>query len=395
MKSPVDLAPRWARQWENPTLREARLIDEAVWPVSLPIGRPSGSTIASSWQEVANHIRLWREVRVGTVRWEAVVYRATGAPVDIPISWELSNLDEWISAANDRAVRLEYNDLCRILANVDPMFHSVLIRERSLWRSKTPEETIQASKLVLQLNPGCADGKPLRLLPLAGIDSKFFERHRNLITRLLDLRFDGEVIHQGLETFLDAWCESDHWLLLADLGHAPSLPFAQLRVRASELATARLSVRALIVVENEKCLHLLPRDLIGVVAILGTGNNLAWLRSEWAQTIPIAYWGDLDTWGLTLLARARDYAPNIVPILMTREAYDDHSRLAVPEKIPASMLAPSKLSSAENSLYYYLLTNANGRLEQEFLPLDLVHSSFYEWWTRSQFLEETSTSKSG
>lgn len=379
MKSPADLASRWARQWQNPDLREARLLDDTAWPVRLPIGRPAATEVTSFWHETAGYIRLWRELSTGTVKWETAVYRATGAPVEIPVSWEISSPDEWIAAANDRAVRAEYDALRRILDSVDPLFQSALIRERSLWKDKTSEEAIQASHLALQLSPGCAGGNPLRALSFAGIDSKFFERHRSIIVRFLDFRFDGEASRQGLETFLDAWRESDHWLLLADLGHPHILPFPTLRVRATDLADTGIAARALLVVENEKCLHLVPRDLPGVVAVLGTGNNLAWLGSAWAQGIPVAYWGDIDTWGLTLLARARGHAPHLVPILMTREAFDLHSHSAVPENAPASVAPPTNLTAAETSLYRHLLSCANGRLEQEFLPASFVHPTIVSW----------------
>jgi hypothetical protein len=379
MKSPADLALRWARQWQNPDLREARLLDDTAWPVRLPIGRPSASEVTSHWNDTAACIRLWRELRIGTVHFGDTVYRATGAPVGIPVTWELTNADEWIAATHDRAVRVEYDHLCRILAGVDPNFHSALIRERSLWRDRTHEETHQASRLAMQLSPGCAGGNPLRALSLAGIDSKFFERHRSMVVRFLDLRFDGEASRQGLETFLDASRESDHWLLLADLGNPRTLPFPTLRVRATDLAEGGLAASALLVVENEKCLHLLPRNLPGVVAILGTGNNLAWLGSAWARNIPVAYWGDIDTWGLTLLARARGHAPQLVPILMTRETLDLHFHSAVPEKAPASETPPANLTADETSLYCHLLGSANGRLEQEFLPASLVHPAISTW----------------
>ncbi len=381
MKTPADLAPRWARQWENPDLRESRLLEEASWPVRLPISRPTPAEVSSSWQETAARIRLWRELRTGSIQWETAAYRATGAPVEIPVTWEISNPDEWISAANDLRVRAEYDVLRSILPGTDPIFHSALVRERTLWRSKTPVEVIQAADLATQLSPGCAGGMPLRALSVAGIDSKFFERHSSLIIRLLDLRFDGEASRQGLETFLNAWREHGHWLLLADLGRPRALPFPQIRVRAADLATTGLKARALLIVENESCLHLLPKDLPGIVAILGTGNNLAWLRSEWTRGARIAYWGDLDTWGLTLMSRARSNAPDLTTLLMTREIFDLHAKSAVPEKISASSIPPAGLTPDETAFYYHLFSCTNGRLEQEFLSVSLVQNAIRNWIT--------------
>ncbi|GAA5481310.1 DUF3322 domain-containing protein [Haloferula sargassicola] len=379
MKRPADLTPRWARQWQNPDLREARLLEESAWPASLPIGRPTAADISSDWQETAATIRLWRELRIGSVLWESITFRATGAPVDLPVAWQIASPDEWIAAAGDRSVRAEYEMLRTILASADPLFHNALVRERSLWKNKTPAETLQAARLAMALSPGCVEGKPLRAVSLAGIDSKFFERHRPLIARLLDLRFDGEASRHGLETFLDAARENDPWLLLADLGQPRILPFPQLRVRGIDLATHGPGARDILIVENEACLHLLPKDLPGVMAILGTGNNLSWLAAPHFRETRIGYWGDLDTWGLTLLSRARGHAAHLTPLLMTHEVFETHSASAVAEKVLASCTSPVGLTSEETALYQHLLALPNGRLEQEFLPAARVHEAIHGW----------------
>jgi hypothetical protein len=107
----------------------------------------------------------------------------------------------------------------------------------------------------------------------------------------------------GLEHFLDAADEGGHWLLVAPL--APGLlPFEQLRLRSSELRRTALPGRRLLVVENERSLYQLP-ELPDTVAALGAGLNLGWMQADWLGERAIAYWGDLDTWGLAMLADAR------------------------------------------------------------------------------------------
>jgi hypothetical protein len=65
----------------------------------------------------------------------------------------------------------------------------------------------------------------MRALSVGGIDTKFFEHHRTLMTQFLDVLFDGEVDNLGLEGFLGALDDTDHWLLIAPLerGLPPSL----------------------------------------------------------------------------------------------------------------------------------------------------------------------------
>jgi len=379
MKSPAELSARLASQWQNSDVRERRLLDESEWPIRIPIGRPLAGAVAKDWTLLVEHVRAWRAVRCGIVRWENTAYRATGAPIEIPAFWEISCVEEWIQASADRATTAEHTALDRILSASAPVFHSLFIRQRSIWRNKPIDEIVKAAKLAVILEPGCADGKPLRSLSLGGIDSKFFERHGALITRLLDLRFDGEVGKVGLEVFLGAWQDSDHWLLVADLD-GTILPFKQQRVRSRDLIEASITPRRVLIVENEKCLHLVPRRLPGVIAVLGCGNSLAWLVSPWVQASHVGYWGDLDTWGLTLLAFTRERVPRLTPILMTPEIFESHSAAhAVPEPVPARAEPPTLLTVQERELYGHLLTCKRGRLEQEFLPATVVGKAIEDW----------------
>lgn len=379
MKSPETLANKLKNQWQNAALRESLLLDQMEWPVRLTIGRPSASVLASDWPTVKQHILAWQRVGVGRVTWEERAYRATGDPVKIPLAWELDSLSDWIVAAGSNDVESECRQLERILAASDPLFHSFFIRQRAAWGGKPIEEILKVAELCAALTPGCAQGLPLRSFPFPGIDSKFFERNRNLIVRLLDLRYDDEVSVQGLEVFLDAVSEKDHWMLLTDLDGG-LLPFVQSRVRNVDLLNATLPACNLLVVENERCLHLLPKPLPGTLVVLGAGRNLNWLRAPWVQGCRVAYWGDIDTWGLRLLARARRQVPHVAPLLMDRATYGAHAdKHAMPEPTHAGTTPPEGLTAKEEELYVWLLTQVNGRLEQEYISAESAESAICEW----------------
>lgn len=379
MKSPSELAYRLARQWENSDLREARLIGDADWPIRLPIGRPSAQLVADDWHMVSHHIKEWREVSSGQVVWESVCFRATGDSISIPTYWEISNASEWVEASANRTILIEYSKLNQILASSDPLFHPLFVRQRSLWGDKPLAEVIKSADLASNLEPACASGAPLRAISIAGIDSKFFERHRGLILRLLDLRFDGEASRQGLETFLDAWQELDHWLLVVDLDGG-ILPFFEQRVRSSELLKANLCVSHLLIVENERCLHLLPRAQPGTIVVLGAGNNLRWLEANWVQRAEVAYWGDMDTWGLTLLASARSMIPSLTALLMSQKDFEKYAENhAVSETVIARPAPPDQLTTSEKSLYLHLMNCRKGRIEQEFISRIDVAEALVSW----------------
>ncbi len=72
------------------------------------------------------------------------------------------------------------------------------------------------------------------------------------------------------------------------------------------------------------------------IAVLGAGLNLGWLAAPWLQERSLAYWGDLDTWGLRMLATARHHLPHLHALLMyRRHLYRAHQHLAMAEPVHA------------------------------------------------------------
>jgi hypothetical protein len=378
MRSPDQLRQRLTRQWQDGELRETRLLDSAAWPVRLPIGRPAPGDLLERLPEVRGHIQAWRAVEVGEVVWQAVRYRSAAEAVEVPAEWWIRSPEEWGQAMEERALRQEVALLTRLLARVEPVFRPLLVRQRQLVLGRGVEEAERACAVAALIRPGMAQGRPLRALSVGGCDSKFFERNRALLIRLLEARFGAEALEGGLESFLGAEDAAEHWLLVAPL-EPGLLPFRRQRVRAAELAVTPLPGSHLLVVENERALHQLPA-LPGTIAVLGAGLNLGWLRGAWVEGRAMAYWGDLDTWGLLLLASARACRPAVTPLLMDRATFDRHAAAhAVAEPVPAGPQPPEGLTPPEDDLYRHLLGLGRGRLEQEFLPMEEVRAAVTGW----------------
>ncbi|MFB4252133.1 Wadjet anti-phage system protein JetD domain-containing protein [Pseudomonas idahonensis] len=379
MKSPSDIGRSLARQWQRSSVRLGRLLNRGSWPQILNIGKPSARLFTDNIQAVLRHVENWRSVNVGTVEWEPVSYRAGLAPISLPMRWHLRSPSEWIAAANDPTVSQEYAELEYLVEQVDDAFHSLLVAQRSLWLTKPSEEVVATARLATRLSPGCARGRPLRLLAEHGVDTKFFERNASLLTRLLDERFEGAASEQGLTTFLDAFEESSHWVLVVPL-QPELLPFKRLRLTTAELAETPLPGSRLLVVENEQCVHLLPEILPDTLAVLGSGLDLQWLASAHLAGKRIAYWGDMDTWGLLMLARARLHQPAVQALLMQQELFEQRSPVsAVVEPTKALESAPPGLLADEADFYRYLLVQERGRLEQEYLPKVEVERAIERW----------------
>ena len=87
----------------------------------------------------------------------------------------------------------------------------------------------------------------------------------------------------------------------------------------------------------------------------------------WLSTVPIIYWGDLDTYGFLILNRLRARYPDVTSLLMDADTLLTHRQQWVREETPTSVPLPH-LTEEENSLYRDLVEDRYGehvRLEQE------------------------------
>ncbi len=388
MKSPQQLAQQLARQWQRSDWREAQLLpNPAAWPLPLAIGAPGAQSFQDAGPALRQHLQAWKAVTdhgPGSVQWAPRSYRGGAAPLDVPLHWTLTRPSDAIAAIARYAgpghanIAADYQALATVLAQADACFHRLLLRRLALWRHLPTAQVVTATRVALQLAPGCAAGKPLRALAVAGNDSKFFERHDSLLKALLDERFEGEASRQGLTTFLGASPEGEHWVLVAPLAGG-LLPFRRQRVTTSELHTTALPAHRILLVENERSLHQLPQPLPGTIAILGSGLNLAWLAAPWLQKCDVAYWGDMDTWGLAMLATARRHVPQLHALLMDRASFSTHQHLAVAEPVHANTPLTGTLRPDEEALDQHLRTLDKGRIEQEFLPAEAAVQAIEGW----------------
>ncbi len=381
MKSPADISARLQRQWRQKFFRLEMLTTPDAWPKRYNIGLPSASDISTTPHLIREHVVRWRQVSVGEVKWREVNYRSSSEAIRMPKQWVLSRPSEWVRAADNRQLAADFDLLESLIDHAAPELHSALIVHMKLLHGRSRDELLAVLELAERLKPGDARGRPLRLLAGHGVDTKFFERHHKLLVNLLDSRFAGEVTEQGLHAFLDAAPDGEHWVLIAGL-QSGLMPFVIQQVRSLELASLKqdvISANRILVVENRQCWHLLP-PLEDTIAILGSGLDLDWLKAEWLDGKRIAYWGDMDTWGLIMLARARKYRPELKVLMMSRGIFEQHAKgNAVVESVVAGDQPPDTLNDAECSFYLWLLSQERGRLEQEFLPPELVREVLAGW----------------
>ena len=81
-----------------------------------------------------------------------------------------------------------------------------------------------------------------------------------------------------------------------------------------------------------------------------------------------------------MLARARQHRSQLTALLMDRQTFQQHTAAnAVTEAVGAGEKPPDALDEEEQNLYRDLLTYKRGRLEQEYLPVELVREVLEGW----------------
>ena len=322
-------------------------------------------------------IQLWRKIDVGRVDWQEFRFRGLAAPLLLPVSWTLRYPSEWVSACNDRQINRDFEKLSSAFNYFESCYYPVLMSFQKSLIALGGEDFKTLAKIVAELSPGCLAGAPLRSWGGHGNDTKFIERHLKLIEGLLDIRFHGEVADMGLEQFLGAQPADGHWVLLSDLGN-DILAFPRIRVTTSSLTLTALPATNILIVENESCVTAIPK-VNDCIVVLGCGLDLSWLGHSPAEQKNVAYWGDIDSWGLKMLAIARQYCCSISALLMDAKTFALHEKFAVVEPVAAGRIETNYLAPSEQDLLDAILNKSKGRLEQEFLDPRLVKDRIAKW----------------
>lgn len=163
-----------------------------------------------------------------------------------------------------------------------------------------------------------------RELPVEGVDTKWLEKHRGLVSPLLMAVADrGPGLRRhGLGFRVRVLDPSLH--------HGP----ADFTVDLAGLGRLEVRPSTVVVCENLTTVATLP-GMHGTVAVHGMGFAASLLADvPWIRDARVVYWGDLDTYGFHILGQVRAALPQAESVLMDIETLEAHRALAVREPRP-------------------------------------------------------------
>jgi hypothetical protein len=392
--TPEQIVAEVERRWQRGDILAARLTGERLFPLRVRLRRPSAREIVERFGDVGDWVRTLnaatREARgfgFELVRDEvrSRVHGANTLPVAaiVPTECDALRLIRQSSAAADRFQALADATLLRYPA----------LRNWLALRSLTAlDHAARWGEVLAILDWFIANPRPglyLRQLDIPGVDTKFIETHRALLSELLDLVLPETAIDHtaiGVRAFNERYglrCERPlvRFRLLDPALYLQGL--SDLSLPPEQFATLRLSLRRVFITENRTNGLAFP-DCPGSMVVFGLGYGLERLAEVgWLRCVEVHYWGDIDTHGFGILNRLRASLPEARSFLMDRATLQAHRTLWGREPADRRYTGDtSRLMADECALFEDLLTDRYGdrvRLEQERIGYAWLETALREW----------------
>jgi len=378
--TPAGTRSRLRRRWDTgaPLTEWAR--SGSFEPIDLPIRGPTASELGDRYADVVAWVREWSDVSGPcSVTTKVIGGRRTGANA-VPDRVRIETFENLAAFLGTTDQARRHGELIDLAKDVAPQVHSWVVDKPM--RALTHEADFDRLLACVRWVADNADrDRYLRQVDVPGADTKFIERHRGILSELVDLVIGAPGARQSRDFaarygFRDKPARVRVRVLDSTTSRLPA-GISDVELRTDELAAHPFDVDRVFVVENEvTCLAFpaVPRSLL----IFGGGyavSRVAGLR--WLDAVPLYYWGDIDTHGFRILDLLRAGFPHTRSLLMDRATLLAHE--AHWDREPAPINARlDHLTADEAALYLDLVEDAFGpavRLEQERVSYPLIEAA--------------------
>ena len=375
---PADVRTAARKKWDSGALLTRFAAGQDWEPFSVPIRGPSARQIGDRLAEVRQWAAEWAQAARGPLR---VEYKQVGGRHfgvnSIPCRAGLDGYDEaW-------ALLKVGSDVRRLTELIEAARGTRLIP----WLTGHPMRALRLAgewhKLlatVCWIEERQAPGMYLRQVDVPGVDTKFIERHKGVLTELLDAQLDPSRVEAAAPDFAGrfGFLRRPGYVRFRVAGGYRG--FSELSVRTDEFTAAPEGVTHAYVIENEITYLAFPVPA-AAMAILGGGYAVPVLEPlGWLAGLDVVYWGDIDTHGFAILDRLRRNLPHARSMLMDRATLVAHREHWATEPAPTAA-ALDRLDERESVLYADLVSNAYApsvRLEQERVSFSAVEKAVVE-----------------
>lgn len=353
------------------------LAGDGVWPLAVSLGTPNESDARQHGEAVLAWVSAWRNWHgPGNLDWHERQWRTLGTQ-NLPKRLSLANPAEVARWLGEETRWTRAGDRYQRLAARWPAMGGNLIRHFDVLADYNESDFNRLEALLAWLDANPQSNLYPRQLPIPGMDSKWLDGRKALITNLTAFIRAGDL-------------DSGDFFERCGLKSAPRL--LRLRILDRELQTCagglsditapvpdlarlHLPARCVIVVENVQT-GLAFEHLPGGIVLMGLGYGIEVLGElPWLDGKPCLYWGDLDTHGFAILSKARACLPEIESVLMDEATLMANKALWTEEAQQHGATELPRLTNDEQHVFAGLKMNRWGmkvRLEQERIPWDMA-----------------------
>ncbi|WP_240757644.1 Wadjet anti-phage system protein JetD domain-containing protein [Nakamurella flava] len=396
---PVDVVEALRRRWETGVLPRA-LADGQQWaPFSFAVRGPTARQIAETPDAVRSWLELWRPSVGRPWRVQTTAAAAPGAArladltedadpaegsdaavlripeavwIDEPATaWTLLQVQPdvaWLTERLDTAAR--ETPRLREWMGAYPLRVLAL---RDEW------DTLMAT--VVWISRQSRKDLYLRQIDVPGVDTRFLERHRNVLTDLLDRqlptgRIDRTAARAEFEQRFGFRRRPTFVRFRPLRGDQRFAGLPDLSVRSDDFAALAPIGARVMAVENEATYLAVP-DLTDTVIVLGSAALAAdgVAVPPWLAERELLYWGDIDTHGFAVLDRLRHRHPRVRSLLMDRTTLAEHRGHWSREDSPKVVML-DRLDDEEQLTYREITDNVHGpavRLDSERVRMSALY----------------------
>ena len=342
--SPDDIRKRIRREWGNGRILAAMLEGDPVFPLRIPLKKPNT-------QALSTHFELARQWIAGLtaaagehagyqLEWIEFNHRQLGRN-RIPVAAIVESEQDGLALIGKQRDAARFRALAATIAGNFPAL-SPWLKKRPLTVFDHAENWPRLLAVLDWVVRHPRSGVYLRQIDVAGVDTKFIERHRGLLGELLDILLAPEEIDSqftGASGFERRYGFKFKPVLIRFRFLDQKLRIqglSDLAVTSDEFARLALPVKWVFITENEINFLAFP-DVPDSLVLFGAGYGFDhFAQAEWLQNKEIFYWGDIDTHGFAILDQLRSKFPEVHSLLMDRATLLEHKDFWGSEDRPTS-----------------------------------------------------------
>lgn len=378
-----DIQKDLLKKWKKGKLLTNDLIATEEYPIKLKLKGPTRDELQKNYIEVSNWIKHLNKHKASKNGYgyklvqKEVNYQNIGKNI-IPSHIIVESIHDLqrIIDIKDEITIFETN--CKLLLNYSERLKPWIVKYPFKVIEKIGDDGERFIKVLDWFAKNDYNGLYIRQFNIDGVDTKFIESNKPLLSELLDITLQPDKINLSEKRFEDRFgIRNKPNMIRFRLLDSGLETFSDMTVPITEFEIWNPQVETFFLVENEINYLTFPYVANSCVIFAKGYNAYILQNTKWLVNKNLYYWGDIDTHGFNILSQVRSFLPTIKSLLMTEEVLLMHrDQWVIEDKQNVSDI--KNLTPAEKELTTRLQTDYFGtkvRLEQERITYDVVQTA--------------------